>query len=127
MQFRYEELEISPIILKFIDDVYFLTLKFPSSERYALASQIQRAAVSIYLNIAEGSARTRRDYARFARYSMGSLLEVHAGFKIALHRSYINQDEWNNLQENFQEIWFKLWSLRESQNDLAKSTEPKQK
>lgn len=119
MQFRYEELEISPVILKFIDEVYFLTLKFPSSERYALASQIQRAAISIYLNIAEGSARTRKDYARFARYSMGSLLEVHAGFKIALHRSYITQDEWNKMQENFREIWFKLWSLRESQNDLA--------
>lgn len=126
MKFRYEELEISPIILKFINEVYFLTQKFPSSERYALVSQIQRAAISVYLNIAEGSARTRKEFARFTRFSMGSLLEVHAGFKIALERSYIISEDWSKLQVSFQEIWFKLWSLRESQSDLSKlPTDPK--
>jgi|GEM_PF-1375158 four helix bundle protein len=127
MKFRYEELDVCPMILKFIDDIYFLTLKFPSSERYALATQIQRAAISIYLNVAEGSARTRKEFARFTRFSMGSLLEVHAGLKIALNRSYITPEEWDRLQGSFQEIWFKLWNLRESQNALSKTTEPNQK
>jgi four helix bundle protein len=46
--------------------VYTLTNSFPSHERFGLMSQMQRAAVSVPANIAEGSAKSSsKDFVRF--------------------------------------------------------------
>lgn len=43
-----------------VEDVYTLSKRFPSDERYVLTSQLRRAAVSIPSNIGEGARRKRR-------------------------------------------------------------------
>lgn len=56
---------------------YGLTSTFPKSEMYGLTSEVQRAAVSIPTNIADGNARgSRRDYARFIDIARGSVAEL---------------------------------------------------
>lgn len=56
---------------------YRLCRTLPSSEKFGLISQMQRAAVSIPANIAEGhSRRTRSEYAHFVSISSGSLAEL---------------------------------------------------
>ncbi len=56
---------------------YELTADFPREERYGLSSQLQRSAVSIPSNIAEGNARnSTRDYARFISIAQGSTAEL---------------------------------------------------
>ena len=118
MKFRYENLRVSEEILDFIDIVYLFVEEFPDDERYALKSQIRRASTSIYLNIAEGSARkSNADFARFIRISLGSLLEVHAGFKIANRRGYINTENLYVIHRKVKSIWFKLCALRDSQKN----------
>ncbi|MGH8225582.1 MAG: four helix bundle protein [Gammaproteobacteria bacterium] len=58
-------------------EVYQLTSGFPREERYGLSSQLQRSAVSIPSNIAEGNARaSTRDYARFVSMALGSCAEL---------------------------------------------------
>ncbi len=48
------------------DTIYTLTASFPKTEIYGLSSQMQRAAVSVPSNIAEGSGKgSDRDFARF--------------------------------------------------------------
>ena len=71
---------------------YKITSTFPAQEKYGLASQINRAAVSIASNIAEGSARTGiKDYKRFLEISLGSCFELETQLLIAQDLNYGNQ------------------------------------
>ena len=64
--------------------VYVIVKKFPRSESFGLVSQIQRAAVSVPSNIAEGSRRsTRKDYAQFLSVAHGSLAELETQLLLA--------------------------------------------
>ena len=57
--------------------VYRVAEQLPRDERYGLASQLKRAAVSIPSNIAEGSGRfSNRDFERFLSIAAGSASEV---------------------------------------------------
>jgi len=116
MEFRYERLEVKDCILKLIDQVCFLVGCFPPDEKWILGSQIRRAVNSVLLNLAEGSARrSYKEFARFITISMASLAETHACLTLARRRKYIDQNQFDNIQPLVEEVWFKLWNLRESQ------------
>jgi len=59
MGFNFGKLDVYNKANEFVNDIYLLTKTFPEDEMFGLASQLRRAAVSISLNIAEGSARTK--------------------------------------------------------------------
>lgn len=72
--------------------MYKMTKSFPSKERFDLTSQIQRAAVSITSNIAEGFSRnSSREKVQFYYTALGSLTEVQNQLLIAKDLEYINQ------------------------------------
>lgn len=77
-----------------VTDVYKLTSKFPSNEKYGLISQINRAAVSVSANIAEGWGReTPKSFLQFLRTSRGSLMEVQTLLEIARNVELISAEE----------------------------------
>ena len=74
---HFRDLDVWRVAMALTRSVYELTAVFPREERYGLASQLQRAAVSVPSNIAEGNARhSRREYARFVSIASGSVAEV---------------------------------------------------
>ncbi len=74
---HFRELEVWQVAMALAKCVYELTASFPKEERYGLTSQLQRCAVSIPSNIAEGNARaSTRDYARFVSMARGSSAEL---------------------------------------------------
>ena len=67
-----------------VREVYLLTAKFPVGERFGLVSQMDRSAVSIPSNIAEGYGRaTTQDYLHFLRFARGSAYELETQLVLA--------------------------------------------
>lgn len=92
--FFYRKLLVYQHAMMLLEDVYQLTKKFPSSELHGLTNQIQRAAVSIPSNIAEGMGRfSIKDRIRFIEISNGSLMEVMCQLEIAHKLGYISDEE----------------------------------
>ena len=72
--------------------VYKLTRGFPKSEVYGLASQMQRAAISIPSNIAEGQGlKQTQAYGRHLAIANGSLAELETQIEIADRPSWLPQ------------------------------------
>jgi four helix bundle protein len=101
----YKELIVWQKSIDLIDAVYDGTEPFPKKEMFGLASQMQRAAVSIASNIAEGSARhSRRDFIRFLRQSRGSLAELETQIVVAVHRKYLTRERGKRMFVSASEI-----------------------
>ena len=65
-------------------DIYVLTRRFPSEEKYGLIAQMRRAAVSVPSNIAEGQARnTRGEFVQFLGHAEGSLAELDTQVRLS--------------------------------------------
>ena len=96
----YKELHVWRESVSFIPDVYAILQTFPAHERYALADQIRRAAVSIAANIAEGQARYYRpEFLRHLRIAKGSLAELHTFFIVAEQVGYITPTQLELLEQ----------------------------
>ncbi len=79
---------------------FAITEHFPAEERFGLTSQVNRAAVSIPANIAEGCGRNSdKDFNRFLQISLGSCYELSTLLELAFMRKFIEQKEFDRLQE----------------------------
>ncbi len=85
-----------------VGSVYGVTRRFPACERFGLAAQMQRAAVSIPSNVAEGAAR--KEYLQFIYTARGSLSELDTQVEIAGQLGYLTLDESANLQAELDEV-----------------------
>lgn len=75
MKFKFEELRVYEEAVAFSNAVFTMTKAWPTIYRFSLIDQFQRAALSIALNIAEGSSRTTKDFAHFLSVARGSCYE----------------------------------------------------
>lgn len=96
----------------FVTDIYKVTEKFPNREIYGLTDQIRRAAISICLNIAEGSgAGSDLEFSRFVTIAKRSVFEVIAGLEIAINLGYIDRRSAEILMDNADELAAMLTGL----------------
>lgn len=92
MQFNFEKLITYQKSLDYVDFVYDITANFPKNEQFSLTDQFRRAAVSISLNIGEGSSGTKKEFLNFLRISNRSLRECVVCTTIAFRRNYITEE-----------------------------------
>ena len=98
--------------------VYEVTGKMPWFEKKGLCDQLQRAAVSVSSNIAEGSARSAdADFAHFLGFALGSAFEVETQLTIAKNVGYFNNIE-ANLDFNYLELMDRIHSIERQLNAL---------
>ena len=113
MAFKFENLKIWKEAVKFANETYTLTKKFPKSEQFGLISQLNRAAVSISANIAEGEGRkSNADFARFIQIAIGSINEVVTLLYITLEQRYIDKDKFNFFYNRCEQISKMLHAFR---------------
>ncbi len=95
----YKELDVWTKGMEIVNHIYEITEKFPSKELYGLAAQMQRSAVSIPSNIAEGFARGHTaEYVQFLRIALGSCAELETQLIIADRRNYVAKPDVLSLQ-----------------------------
>jgi four helix bundle protein len=91
---NFKKMKIWQEACNIVTNIYKLTEKIPISERYGLISQIQRAAVSIPANIAEGAGRTTNlEFKRFLDIAIGSAFELETLVILAGNLGFISQEE----------------------------------
>jgi four helix bundle protein len=88
---NHQKLDIYQFSLSLVIECYKLTKYLPLEEKFGLMAQIRRAAVSVHLNISEGSSRTssaeRKRYFEIAR---GPVIEIDAAIDVAFRLNYLS-------------------------------------
>ena len=102
---NFKDLKIWDKGINLVIDIYKLTSKFPSEEKYGLISQIRRSAVSIPSNIAEGHSRkTSKDLKQFIAIAKGSLSELETQLIISFKLNFISKEEFAIISEKIKEL-----------------------
>ena len=113
--FAYRKLKVYQKALLWVMDVYRLCSSFPNEEKFALVSQVRRAAVSVTSNIAEGMSRTsNKEIAHFLEISYGSLMENQSQLEIAQLLNYITKETLDEIDPKTEEIAKMLSGLKSS-------------
>jgi len=111
--YKFQRLEVYQLALDYVDAVYNLSRRLPESERFNLRSQLERAATSVVLNIAEGStSQSDAEQARFLGMAIRSLLETVACWDLVARRAYVRTDELKEAREKGHYLFVKLQAFR---------------
>lgn len=104
MAFMFEKLEVYQKAVSFADQIASLTQEFPRGFGF-LCDQLNRAALSIATNLAEGNGRfTKPDRTNFFVISRGSAQECVPLFEIAFRRGLISESNHITLRNELQVI-----------------------
>ncbi len=100
LKLDHQKLVVFAASKEFVLECYRLTLSLPLEEKFAMSSQIRRAALSVHLNIAEGfSRKSEKERKRFFEIARGSLIEIDAALDIAISLNYLQNFKLNMLEE----------------------------
>ena len=95
--------------------IYQLTAKELFSHDFGLKDQLQRAAVSVMSNIAEGFERySRAEFRQFLSIARGSVAEVRSQLYIAGSLNYISEQEFTNAYSLCRDVGNLIGGLRKS-------------
>ena len=96
---HFTDIEAWKLARKLRIAIYGVIKKLPAEERYDLASQMRRGAISCTANIAEGYGRFHfQENIQFCRISRGSIYETQDHLITCLDNEYIAEEE-------YQRIW----------------------
>jgi four helix bundle protein len=111
----HKDLIVWQVAMDLVVAVYKVCRALPRDELYGLVSQLRRAAVSVAVNIAEGSARTARgDFLHFLSIARGSLRELECLLEIVARLGFLTNAETDNARQLAARVGRLLSGLRKS-------------
>jgi len=109
---NYRDLKVWQKGIELVKTIYLLSRDFPKHEVYGLTSQLQRSAVSVPSNIAEGQTRnSTADFQRFLFIAQGSLSEVDTQIVIAQELGYLQREKGQEVETRILELRKMLYAL----------------
>ena len=112
---NYLELKIWQRSRELVKLIYQLTESFPDSQKYGLTNQMQRAAISISSNIAEGAGRnSSKEFVRFLDIANGSAFELETQLFLCADLGYTKISQVENIISELKEIQKMIFKFRES-------------
>jgi four helix bundle protein len=119
----FRDLRVWQQSMVLVEDVYRATEFFPKHQQFTLASHLQKTAISVPSNIAEGYARShRKEYLQHLAIAYGSLAELDTQLEIAYRLNYIQQPLYTPMVEKMTSLSKQITSLHTS---LSKPQTPK--
>ena len=116
----YRELRVWDDSMDLAVQIYEITTTFPKYEQYGLGSQMQRAAVSIPSNIAEGNSRhSTKENLHHLRYALGSLSELTTQIELSFRLHYFVSEQKEKLMANCDIVGKKISNLVNSLQRLV--------
>jgi four helix bundle protein len=112
--FNFENLNVYKKAIDFVKQIYLATKEFPREEIFGLTNQLRRASVSISLNIAEGSAQTKKGFRKFIDIARGSVYECVTILDLSLDLNYISASKVEHLRNVLVDISKMLSGLKRS-------------
>ena len=109
----YRDFNVFQQAMELASEIFKISARFPTEERYALIDQIRRAARSIPANLAEGWGKRNYEnvFKRHLYDCIGSCEEVQVWLEIALRCNYLNRDKYELLRGRYAEVGAMLGSL----------------
>ncbi len=102
---NFKKLRIWDESMVLVSETYNMTKTFPDFEKFGLASQMNRCAVSIPSNIAKGSSKNSdKHFANYLEISLGSAFEWETQLIIAFNQEYISEELYNQLEQQIKQL-----------------------
>jgi four helix bundle protein len=98
MKLTHKNLEVYKVAGELLNECYITTKYLPPEEKFNLTQQIKRAALSVLLNVAEGSSRSSiLERKRFFEIARGSIVEIDTAFTASVILNYTQEEQLNKL------------------------------
>lgn len=111
----FRDLRVWQMGMTLVEEIYKVTRGFPRHEQFGLTSQMQRAAVSIPSNIAEGHSREHlKEYLHHLSFAQSSLAELETQIEIALRLNYVTSEQSRDLNQICDSLGKQIRSLRQA-------------
>ncbi len=112
---NFKELKVWRAGIEISKQIFQITRDFPSEERYSLTSQMNRCAISIPSNIAEGCGRTsKKEFSHFLSISLGSAFELETQIILALEFGYLTKPVFETATTQINEVQKMISGLQKS-------------
>lgn len=113
MNYKFQKLDVYQLALSYSKSIHAVLIQLPDHERFNLISQIQRAATSIVLNIAEGSTgQSDPEQKRFLGMAIRSYLETIACLDLIEQFEYLPSRELETIRLQGHQLFIKLSAFR---------------
>lgn len=100
LQLKHKSLEVYSATRELVKEIYSLSKQLPPEEKFNMIPQIRRAALSVKLNLAEGSTRKSEvERKRYMEIARGSIVELDAALETAVDLNYFEINQLKNAGE----------------------------